>query len=324
MASDSTVNNSTSNSTQSVPSSSASMADESANNPYFLLATESPGIILTSQPLTGPENYMSWARLVFLALSARNKFGFVNGSILGPNPSSPLFNTWSRCNTIVLSWLTNSLSLELKASVMYINTAKNLWNDLRDRLSQGNTPRLFKLQKEISHLSQGSLSVSSYFTKFKTLWDEFINYQPFTVCTCACTCGSKSSQLDAQHKEHVFRFLMGLNDSYGNIIGQILLIEPLPSVSKVCSLILQEEKRRSIGHGGNMVYPIESTVMYANNNQNFQGNFQGHKQGFHGGKKGNSKKERPTCTYCGLVDHIADKCYMAILQGISLKGVTNP
>ena len=109
--------------------------------------------------------------------------------------------------------------MELKASVMYINTVKDLWIDLKDRLSQGNTPRLFELQKEISRLSQGSLSVSSYFAKFKTLWDEFVNYQPFTVCTCACICGSKSSQLDAQHKEHVFRFLMGLNDSYGNIIG---------------------------------------------------------------------------------------------------------
>ena len=109
--------------------------------------------------------------------------------------------------------------MELKASVMYINNVRDLWIDLKDRLSQGNTPRLFKLEKKISHLSQGSLSVSSYFTKFKTLSDEFANYQPFTFCNCACTCGSKSSQLDAQHKEHVFRFLMGLNDSYGNLIG---------------------------------------------------------------------------------------------------------
>ena len=89
--------------------------------------------------------------------------------------------------------LTNSLSPDLKASVMYINSAKDLWIDLKDRLSQDNTPRLFELQKEISHSVQGSLSVSSYFTKFKTLWDEFVNYQPFTVCTCACVCGSKLS-----------------------------------------------------------------------------------------------------------------------------------
>lgn len=128
-----------------------------------------------------------------------------------------------------------------------------VWTDLKDRLAYGNTPRMFELQKEISQLAQGSLLASSYFTKFKTLWDQFANYQPFTVCTCACLCGFKSSQLGAQHKEHVFRFLMGLSDSYGNIIGQILLIEPFPSFSKVCSLILQEEKRRSIGNTVNVI-----------------------------------------------------------------------
>ncbi|XP_075649899.1 uncharacterized protein LOC142620388 [Castanea sativa] len=281
MASNSTTNTQ-SKTAHSMPSSSAVMADESANNPFFLPANENPGIILTSQPLTDPENYMSWARSVILALSATNKFNFVNESSPKLDPSSPLFNSWSGCNTIVLSWLTNSLSMDLKASVVYINNAKDLWIDLKDRLSQGNTPRLVKLQREISHLSQGSLSMSSYFTKFKTLWNEFADYQAFTICTCACTCGSKSSQLDAQHKEHVFCFLMGLNDSYGNIIGQILLLEPFPSFSKVCSLILQEEKRRNIGKGFNMIHSGEAVAMCVNNSKGFHGH-QGHN---HGGKKG--------------------------------------
>ena len=92
MASDST-NNTQSQTAHSVPSSSAAMADESANNPFFHPTNENLGLILTSQPLTGPEKYMSWARSVFLVLSARNKFGFVNGSIPEPNPSSPLFNS---------------------------------------------------------------------------------------------------------------------------------------------------------------------------------------------------------------------------------------
>ena len=98
--------------------------------------------------------------------------------------------------------------------------------------------------------------MSSYFTKFKTLWDEFVNNQPFTICNCSCVCGSKSSQLDAQHKEHAFRFLMGLNDNYGTLIRKILLTEPFPSLSKVCSLILQEEKRRSIGNTINVVQQV--------------------------------------------------------------------
>ncbi|XP_065615833.1 uncharacterized protein LOC136061682 [Quercus suber] len=165
MASDS----SSAPSSSSMPNGSAAMGDESANNPYFLPANENPGLILTSQPLTGLENYMTWARSVFLALSSRNKFGFVNGSISEPNPTSHLFNSWNRCNTTILSWLTNSLSPDLKASVMYINSARDLWIDLKNRFSQDNTPRLFELQKEISHLVQGSLSVSFYFTRFKTL-----------------------------------------------------------------------------------------------------------------------------------------------------------
>ena len=193
MASDS----SSAHSSSSAPTASVAMADESANNPFFLLANENLGLILTSQPLTGPENDITWAKFVFLALSLRNKFGFVNCSISEPDPTSPLFNSWNRCNTTMLSWLTNSPSPDLKASVIYINFAKDLWIDLKNRLSQDNTPRLFELKKEISHLVQGSMSVSSYFTKFKTLWDEFVNNQLFTVCNCPCVCGSKSSQLDA-------------------------------------------------------------------------------------------------------------------------------
>ena len=83
---------------------------------------------------------------------------------------------------------------------------------------------------------------------------------------------------------------MGLNVNYGNLISQILLIEPFPSLSKVCSLILQEEKRRNIGHG-NIGYNLEATAaMFVNQNK---GQFLNHKGGKRGG---HSKKERPICT----------------------------
>ena len=98
---------------------------------------------------------------------------------------------------------------------------------------------------------------------------------------------------------------MGLNETYGNIIGQSLLLEHFPSLSKVCSLILQEEKRRNIGHGFNMIQSGDVVAMYVNKSKDFLSN-QGHN---HGGKWGNAKKDRLVCTYCGLTGHIADKCY---------------
>ena len=117
-------------------------------------------------------------------------------------------------------------------------------------------------------------------------------------------------------KNMFFCFLMGLNDSYGNLIGQILLIEPFPTLSKVCSLVLQEEKRRNISNIVNVVQQVDAVAMYVNNNRPFQG-AQGQNKG--GGK---GKKDRPICTYCGFTGHIVDKCYKlhGYPPGYKLKG----
>ncbi|XP_075670240.1 uncharacterized protein LOC142640010 [Castanea sativa] len=133
-------------------------------------------VVLVSQPLIGPKNYLSWSRVVFLSLSGRNKFGFLDGSIPTPDLAHSLYNAWHRAKTTILSWMVNSLSKDLATNVMYIHTARDLWIDMRDRFSQPNVPRFFKIQKEILKLSQGSLLASSYFTKFKILWDELVHY----------------------------------------------------------------------------------------------------------------------------------------------------
>ena len=171
------------------------------SSPYFIPPFDD---VLVSQPLFGPKNYLSRSRAVFLSLSGRNKFGFLDGSISTPDLSHPLYNAWHRANTTILSWMVNSLSKDLATSVMYIHTARELWIDMHDRFSQPNVPRFFEIQKEISKLSQGSLSVSSYFAKFKILWDELVHYQSFSACTCVCTYGSQRNQLCAQQKDQVF------------------------------------------------------------------------------------------------------------------------
>ena len=98
---------------------------------------------------------------------------------------------------------------------------------------------------------------------------------------------------------------MGLNDGYGHVISQILLIESLPSLGKVCSLILQEEKRRNIGQSFNLIHSGDSAAMYVNNSRGFIS----HHGQKNGGKGGNAKKDRPMCNYYGFTGHIADKCY---------------
>lgn len=60
---------------------------------------------------------------MFIALSAKNKIGLINGTFLEPQIYAPLYIVWSRCNDMVISWLLNSLSKEIAESVLYSRTA---------------------------------------------------------------------------------------------------------------------------------------------------------------------------------------------------------
>ena len=129
---------------------------------------------------------------------------------------------------MVLSWLLNSMSKNLLSSVIYLNTAHEVWTDLKSRLSQGNRPRVFELRRMVSNLSQDNLFVSSYYTKFKIAWDELANYKSIPSCSCGvCTCGSVVASAQYQKEECTMNFLMGLNEAFATVRGQILLMEPL-------------------------------------------------------------------------------------------------
>lgn len=43
-------------------------------------------------------------------------------------------------------------------------------------------------------------------------------------------------------------FLMGLNDSYATVRAQILLMEPIPPINKVFSLLIHKERQRVVGN----------------------------------------------------------------------------
>ena len=55
--------------------------------------------------------------------------------------------------------------------------------------------------------------------------------------------------MDFQQEEHAMPFLMGFNDSYAQTQAQILMLHPLPPISKVFTLVVQEECQRFITHG---------------------------------------------------------------------------
>ncbi|GAU46094.1 hypothetical protein TSUD_135260 [Trifolium subterraneum] len=60
--------------------------------------------------------------------------------------------------------------------------------------------------------------------------------------------------------DQVIRFLKGLNEQYYDVRSQIMLMEPLPNIAKVYSLLVQQERK--------VVLPIDESKLLAVNGHN--------------------------------------------------------
>ncbi|KAK6137091.1 hypothetical protein DH2020_029162 [Rehmannia glutinosa] len=267
---------------------------EDPYNPLFLHHSDHPGVVLVSQLLT-EENYNTWSRSMIMALSAKNKISFIDGTISKPASTDSDFQHWIRCNDMVKSWLLNSLSKDIAHSVIYCDLAHDIWIDLKERFAQVNGPRLYQIESEIHNLVQDTMSIATYFTKLKGLWDELSAVCP----TSNCSCGAAKDIQQYQQKQRTIKFLMGLNESYSAIRGQILLIDLLPVVSRAYSLVLQEERQRSAY--SNKISGSKAAAFATKKNLNTQN---GQEQ-----KNMKNKREHPKCEHCGWVGHTIERCY---------------
>ncbi|XP_070675836.1 uncharacterized protein [Malus domestica] len=148
--------------------SKGSAADVS--NPLFIHHLDHPSIMLVLKPLNG-DNYSTWSRAMRISLSAKNKLGFVNGTVTPPSEKTKPDDhaTWQRWNDMIVAWIINSIDSEFSDSILYMTDAHAIWEELRERYSQSNAPWIFQLQRDIVSLTQDQLSIATYYTKLKKL-----------------------------------------------------------------------------------------------------------------------------------------------------------
>ena len=58
------------------------------SDPLYLHASDHPGLLLVSKHFDG-SHYNSWNKAISIALSAKNKLGFINGKIPKPDSYDP-------------------------------------------------------------------------------------------------------------------------------------------------------------------------------------------------------------------------------------------
>lgn len=83
------------------------------------------GMSLVSVPLSG-ENYLTWSRSMLLILRAKDKLSFINGKVETPPEESSEFEKWIKVDSMVTSWILNSISKEIMEAFLYTIYAKDL------------------------------------------------------------------------------------------------------------------------------------------------------------------------------------------------------
>jgi hypothetical protein len=99
---------------------------------YFVHPSENPNSLPITPKLTG-SNYIAWSRTVERSLGTKNKLGFINGSIPMPDEDDLNHAAWERCNHLVQSWLINSVSESIAPTIVFCDTALEVWLDLKER-----------------------------------------------------------------------------------------------------------------------------------------------------------------------------------------------
>nr|KYP44658.1 hypothetical protein KK1_033817 [Cajanus cajan] len=268
----------------------------------YLHPSENPTIALVS-PVLDSNNYHSWSRSMITALSAKNKVEFVDGSSPEPPKTDQMHGAWRRCNNMVVSWIVHSVSISIWQSVLWMDNAEEIWRDLKSRYSQGDLLRISDLQQEASSMKQGDLSVTEFFTKLRIIWDEIENFRLDPVCSCTVKCSCSVFVTIAQHKleDRAMQFLRGLNEQYSNVRSHVLLMDPMPAISKIFSYVAQQE-RQLLGNSFMTNINVESKEKCCYRKHGFPPNYDGK-------NKGNNTKNGKTCTHCGRNGHTIHMCY---------------
>ncbi|KAH7848934.1 hypothetical protein Vadar_010532 [Vaccinium darrowii] len=221
---------------------------------YYFHHSDNAVTELCSQ-LLDSENWATWSRSVEIALSVKNKLGFVTGKFQKPcNSENPVeLNLWERVNHMLISWEPCQLQVTTQSCVVF--------------------------------------------------GDELDSYRPLSTCAW-CQCGEGSKRIAHHNEDRLMQFLMGLNDTYNPIRGQILLLKPVPDIREAYNMVTQDEKKQEIGNNSlTENFSVAAAVQFpkGSNSNKFSGNPSSFPS--------NSNNEGLFCKYCKKDTHAIETCY---------------
>ena len=254
--------------------------------------SESHSIQITTIRLNG-ENFLRWSQSIRMYIRGRGKIGYITGDKKEPAIDDPTHGIWDAENSMVMTWLVNSMEEEISSNYMCYHTAKELWDNVNLMYSDlGNQSQVYELTLKLGEIRQGENNVTKYFNSLKGLWQDLDLFNHYEW---------KSTEDLKHHRKivedhRIFKFLAGLNVEFDEVRGRIIGRQPLPSIGEVFSEVRREESRRQVMLVKQPTLPIvENSALAA---------------GSVGGRNKNFEdKPKVWCDYCKKSRHTRETCW---------------
>ena len=294
----------------SIETNNTNTSDPSVDpaSPYFLHPSDA-SFILISTPFSG-NNFNDWKRAMTIALSAKNKLGFIDGTIPKPAPNTSFIKAWERVNSTLITWFMKVLDPTIARSILHFVSTAAIWTNLIERFGQTSSTQVYDYLQQLAEIEQGNDSISTFFTKLQILWDKQDAAQPLPTCTCNnCKCNLTSKLLKLQEEQRLISFLMKLNASFKHVRANIIMQYPLPSITHVYRLLIQEEKHKELS---DQTPNTESHALFSNKKQffnNSSSSVSSYKPQHLANRGGYTIRTPMFCDYCKRQGHTKDKCF---------------
>jgi Retrotransposon gag protein/gag-polypeptide of LTR copia-type len=109
-------------------------------------------------------NYPSWARSVTLSLQGKGKLDHITDNNAKTDPN------WKTNDINVMNWLLNSMEPQISRLFMYLESAKEIWEETKEMFGQEQNPTyIFHLKQELAKINQGTKTVTEYYDDLKRI-----------------------------------------------------------------------------------------------------------------------------------------------------------
>ncbi|KAF7826940.1 Retrovirus-related Pol polyprotein from transposon RE1 [Senna tora] len=185
-------------------------------------------VLITGHKLND-QNYLQWRQSVFLFVCSKDKDDYLSGVAKAPSQQDASYRKWWAENNMVMSWLINSMTNEIGDNFLLYTTAHDIWEAARESYStHEKSAEIFEVESILHNLNQDDMPVHQYHNSLIRCWQKLDLLESYNW----------SCSKDAQYfkklveEKRLYKFLLGLNETFEDVRGRILGRSSLPSLKE--------------------------------------------------------------------------------------------